>query len=170
MKLEFEMTDLGKMKYFLGVEILQNQGIYISQKKYAKEVLEKFRIEKSNSVKNPIFPGVRRPKDEGVKTNATMYKQLIGSLMYLTATRPDVMYVVSIMSRFKASPTELHLHAAKRVLKYLKGTIDLGILYRKRGNGELIAYTDSDYAEDIDDRKNTSGYVFLLSDGAVSWS
>ena len=99
-----------------------------------------------------------------------MYKQLIGSLMYLTATRPNLMHVVSLMSRFMASPTELHLQAAKRVLRYLKGTIDLGILYRKRGNGELIAYTDSDYAGDIGDRKSTSGYVFLLSDEGVSWS
>ena len=99
-----------------------------------------------------------------------MYKQLIGSLMYLTATRPDLMYVVSLMSRFMASPTELHLQAAKRVLRYLKGTIDLRILYRKRGNGELIAYTDNDYAGNIDDRTSTSRYVFLLSDGAVSWS
>ena len=91
-------------------------------------------------MKNPIVPRVRRIKDEkGAKINATMYKQLIGSLMYLTATRPNLMYVVSLMSRFKASPTELHLQATKRVLRYLKGTIDLGILYRKMGNEELIA-------------------------------
>jgi hypothetical protein len=172
MKLEFDMTDLGKMKYFLGVEVLQNpEGIYISQRKYAKEVLERFRMENSNSVKNPIVPGVRLMKDEeGAKVNATMYKQLVGSLMYLTATRLDLMYVVSLISRFMASPTELHLQAAKRVLRYLKGTVDLGVFYRKKGNGELMAYTDSDYAGDVDDRKSTSGYVFLLSEGAVSWS
>ena len=120
-------------------------------------------------MKNPVVPGVRLTKDEkGAKINATMYKQLIGSLMYLTTTRLDLMYVVSLMSRFMASPTELHLQATKRVLRYLKGTIDLGIFYRKRGNVELIAYTDSDYAGDIGDRKSTSGYVFLFSDGVVS--
>uniref|UniRef100_A0A2N9EXA4 Integrase catalytic domain-containing protein n=1 Tax=Fagus sylvatica TaxID=28930 RepID=A0A2N9EXA4_FAGSY len=108
--------------------------------------------------------------EEGAKVNATMYKQLVGSLMYLTATRLDLMYVVSLISRFMASPTELHLQAAKRVLRYLKGTVDLGVFYRKKGNGELMAYTDSDYAGDVDDRKSTSGYVFLLSEGAVSWS
>ena len=90
--------------------------------------------------------------------------------MYLTTTRPNLMYIVSLMSRFMASPTELHLQAAKIVLRYLKGTVDLGILYRKRGNGELIAYIDSDYSGNIDDRKSTSSYVFLLSDGAMSWS
>ena len=172
MKLEFDMTDLGKMKYFLGVEVLQNlEGIYISQRKYAKDVLERFRMEKSNSVKNPIVSGVRLMKDEeGSKVNATMYKQLVGSLMYLTATRPDLMYMVSLINRFMASPTELHLQAAKRVLRYLKGIVDLGVFYRNEGNGELMAYTDSDYAGDVDDRKSTSGYVFLLNEGAVSWS
>ena len=172
MKLEFDMTDLGKMKYFLGVEVLQNsEGIYISQRKYAKEVLERFGMEKSNSVKSPIVPGDRLTKNEGgVKVDATKYKQLVGSLMYLTATRPDLMYVVCLISRFMASPTEMHLQAAKRVLRYLKGTVDLGVFYQKEGNGELMAYTDSDYAGDVDDRKSTSGYVFLLSEGAVAWS
>ncbi|WJZ87437.1 hypothetical protein VitviT2T_006816 [Vitis vinifera] len=172
MKLEFDMTDLGKMKYFLGMEVLQNsEGIYISQRKYAKEVLERFGMEKSNSVKNPIVPGDRLTKNEGrVKVDATKYKQLVGSLMYLTATRPDLMYVVCLISRFMASPTEMHLQAAKRVLKYLKGTVDLGVFYQKEGNGELMAYIDSDYTRDLDDRKSTFGYVFLLSEGAVAWS
>ncbi|RVW42604.1 Retrovirus-related Pol polyprotein from transposon RE1 [Vitis vinifera] len=114
MKLEFDMTNLGKMKYFLGVEVLQNsEGIYISQRKYAKEVLKRFGMEESNSVKNPIVPGDRLTKNEGgVKVDAT---------------------------KFMASPTEMHLQAAKRVLR------------------------------DVDDRKSTSGYVFLLSEGAVAW-
>jgi hypothetical protein len=133
MKLEFDMTDLGKMKYFLGVEVLQNSdGIYISQKKYAKDVLERFGMEKSNSVKNPIVPGVKLMKDEeGAKVNATVYKQLVGSLMYLTATTPDFMYVVCLISRFMANPTEIHLQAAKKVLRYLNGTMDLGIFLSK---------------------------------------
>ena len=84
--------------------------------------------------------------------------------MYLTATRPDLMYVVCLISRFMANPSEIHLQAAKRVLRYLKGTVDLGIFYQKEGNRELLAYTDSDYAGDVDDKKSTSGYVFLLSE------
>ncbi|CAL5384331.1 unnamed protein product [Camellia sinensis] len=128
-------------------------------------------MEMSNSVKNLIVPGIRLMKDEeGVKVNATMYKQLVGSLMYLTATRPDLMYVVFLISRSMASPTELHLQAAKRVLRYEKGSVDLGVFYPKEGNGELMAYTGSDYAGNVDYRKSTSGYVFLLSEGAVSWS
>ncbi|RVX05780.1 Retrovirus-related Pol polyprotein from transposon TNT 1-94 [Vitis vinifera] len=97
------------------------------------------------SVKNPIVPGVRLMKDEeGAKVNATMYKQLVGSLMHLIATRPDLIY--------------------------LKGIVDLEVFYRMESNGELIAYTDSDYAGNVDDRKNTNGYVFLISEGVVSWS
>lgn len=110
-------------------------------------------------------------KDEnGVKVDATMYKQIVGCLMYLAATRPDLMYVLSLISRFMSCPTELHMQAVKRVLRYLNGTINLGILYKRNGNEKLEAYTDSDYAGDMDDRRSTSGYVFMLSTGAVSWS
>ena len=136
-----------------------------------KEVLEKVGMEKSCSVKDPVVLGSRRTKDEeGAKVNATMHKQLIWSFIYLTTTRPNLTYEVSLISIFMASPTELHLQATKRVLRYLKDTVDLGVIYRKRGNGELIVYSDNDYARDIDDKKSTFGYVFLLSDGAVSWS
>lgn len=169
---EFDMTDLGKMRYFLGIEVLQkSNGIFISQKKHAQEVLERFRMDECNSVHNPIVPGVKLVKDEdGVKVDSTFYKQIVGSLMYLTATRPDIVLVVSLISRYMECPTELHLQAAKRVLRYLKGTIELGLFYKKGGNKDLIAYTDSDYAGDRDDRKSTSGYLFMLSSGAVSWS
>ncbi|XP_062028617.1 secreted RxLR effector protein 161-like [Rosa rugosa] len=95
---------------------------------------------------------------------------MVGSLMYLTATRPDLMYVVSLISRFMERPTELHHQAVKRVMRYLKGTMELGILYKKGGSKSLLAFSDSDYAGDIEDRKSTSGYVFLLSSGAVAWS
>lgn len=171
MKHEFDMTDLGKMRYFLGLEILQNsRGVFISQKKYALQVLQKFGMDGSNSVQNPIVPGCKLVKDEsGVKVDKIYFKQIVGSLMYLTVTRPDVMFVVGLISRYMENPTELHLQVAKRVLRYLKGTLDFGIFYKKGGNNELIAYTDSDYAGDLEDRKSTSGYVFLLSSGAVSW-
>ena len=172
MKQEFDMSDLGKMKYFLGVEVLQNsKGIFINQKKYANEVLERFGMEHCNPVKNPVVPGCKLVKDEGgVVVDTTTYKQMVGSLMYMTATRPDLAYVVGLISRFMERPTDLHQQAVKRVLRYLKGTTDLGIFYKRGGGDELIAFSDSDYAGDIEDRKSTSGYVFLLSSGAVAWS
>jgi hypothetical protein len=90
--------------------------------------------------------------------------------MYITVSRPYIMFEVSFISKFMASPTEMHLQAAKRILRYLKGTINYGIFYKKNENKQLIAYTDSDYAGDIVDKKSTSGYVFMLSGGVVSWS
>jgi hypothetical protein len=168
---EFAMTDLGKMRYFLGIEVLQScNGIFIGQKKYIKDMLSKFEMSDCNPVKNPIVPGSRLVKeDKGVKVDNTLFKQLVGSLMYLTATRPDIAYSVSLISRFMEDPKESHFMAAKRILRYLQGTQNLGIFYKAGGNEELIAYTDSDYAGDLDDRKSTSGYAFLLGGGVISW-
>ena len=90
--------------------------------------------------------------------------------MYLIATRPDLMFAVSMISRYMAKPTELHLMAAKRILRYLKGTIKLGVFYKKGGCEGMVAYADSNYTGDIGDRKSTSGYVFMLGFGAVVWS
>ncbi|XP_050117705.1 secreted RxLR effector protein 161-like [Malus sylvestris] len=154
MMIEFDMTDLGMMSYFLGIEVVQRlEGMYVGQQKYAQEVLERFNMDQCNPVHNHVVPGFKLMKDEdGVMVDNTMYKQIVGSLMYMER------------------PTKLHLQAAKRVLRYLKGTIDFGLFYKKRGNEDLIGYTDNDYAGDQDDRKSTSGYVFMLSSKAVSWS
>lgn len=172
MKEEFDMTDLGKMRYFLGIEVIQKaDGIFICQRKYAAELIERFEMQNFNSVGNPIVPGQKVSRDEvGVKVDSTLYKQIVGSLMYLTATRPDLMFVVSLISRFMANPTELHFAVAKRIMRYVKGTLELGVWYQRGGNDELVGYTDSDYAGDVDDSKSTSGYVFLMSGGAVAWS
>lgn len=172
MQKEFDMTDLGKMRFFLGIEVLQgSEGIYICQRKYAMEVLRHFGLEDSNSVCNPIVPGYKMCKDEGgVKVNETYFKQMVGSLMYITSTRPDMMFFVSLISRFMSRPTELHFQAAKRALRYLRGTVNYGILYKKGGVEELVAFTDSDYAGDVEDRKSTSGYAFLMNGSAVAWS
>ncbi|KAH9743189.1 Integrase catalytic domain-containing protein [Citrus sinensis] len=135
MKHEFDMTHLGKMRYFLGLEILQNSR------------------------------GCKLMKDEsGVKVDKIYFKQIVGSLMYLTTTQPDVMFVVGLISRYMENPTELHLQVAKRVLRYLKGTLDFRIFYKNGGNNELIAYTDSDYAGDLEDRKSTSVWLKRVLD------
>jgi hypothetical protein len=167
----FEMTDLGKMKFFLGIEVSQqNDGIFICQKKYALEILKRFGMLESREVNSPIVPGSKLSKDaDGVAIDESYYKQIVGSLMYLTTTRLDLVYNVSLISRYMAKPTKLHLQAAKRILRYLKGTFDYGIMYKKVSSNDMVAYTDSDYAGDLDDRKSTSSYVFLLSSGVVSW-
>ena len=172
MKDEFDMTDLGRMKYFLGVEVTQNnEGIFISQRKYAQDVLLRFGMNNSNATKTPMVPGVKLTKDEaGIRVDATQYKQMIGSLMYLTVSRPDLMYVMSLVSRYMETPTEVHMMAVKRILRYIKGTSELGIHYRRGEEIEgIVAYSDSDYAGDLDDRRSTSGYVFMMGTGAVAW-
>ena len=146
MKEEFDMSDLGCMKYFLGVEVMQSSvGVFISQRKYANEILERFGMEHCKPVKNPIVPGNRLAKGEGgTKIDSTTYKQMVGSLMYLTATRPNLMYVVSLIAHFIEAPTMLHQQAVKRMFRYLKGTTELGIFYKKGGEERLLAYSDSD--------------------------
>ena len=168
---EFDMFDLGKMRFFLGIEVLQkSDGIYICQRKYALEVLRRFGMMESNLVGSPIVPSFKISRDKnGDFVDETYHKQPVGSLMYLTATRLNIMFVTCLISRYMAKPMEIHLQAAKRALQYLKGTVNYGIYYKKGGDGELLAFTDSDYAGNMEDRKSTSGYVFLMNSSAISW-
>ena len=105
------MTDLGRMKFFLGVEVIQNEkGIYISQCKYAQEILHKFGMENKNAIKTPMVPRFKLIKDEGgTKVDSTQYKQMIGSLMYIIVSKPDLTYVMSLVSRYMENPRELHM-------------------------------------------------------------
>ncbi|BBN68957.1 transposable element gene [Prunus dulcis] len=169
---EFDMSDLGRMCYFLGIEVKQtSNGVFIGQKKYAQEILERFQMLDCNPVNNPIVPGFKLTKDfGGERIDSTYYKKIVGSLMYLSATRPDMMYVISLLSRLMEAPTILHFQAAKRVLRYLKGTTEFGVLYKRGKSRGLVGYSDSDFAGDLDDRKSTSGQVFMLSFRAISWS
>jgi hypothetical protein len=165
MKKKFDMSDLGKMRYFLGVEVCQDhKGIFIFQQKYANEILTRFGMENCNKVCNPIVPGCKLVKNErGQSTDATMYKQMVECLMYLLATRPDLAYSVCLVARFMERPTEIHVAAVKRIMRYLKGTLGFGVLYKAGGNINLNlkGWSDSDYAGDLDDRKSTTGYMCL---------
>lgn len=128
-------------------------------------------MEDCNEVSNHVIPGSKIDFDEdGEKGDETLYKQIIGSLTYLTNTRPDLKFIVSLLSRYMSRPTKLHFLAVKRVLRYLKGTLDYGIWYKRGSVAELKVFTDSDYAGDVEGRKSTSSYTFMMSGGAVAWS
>lgn len=131
--LEFDMTDLGLLHYFLGLEVIQfDAGNFICQKKYVEEILERFQMKNCNSVTTPIEKGLKLVKDPaGRIVDSTLYKQIVGSLMYLTATRPDIMHAVSSISKYMEHPREDHLLAAKRILRYLRGTAEFGLFYKK---------------------------------------
>jgi hypothetical protein len=171
MEKEFEMTNLGQMKYFLGLEIEQlKEGIFVCQQRYAHNVLTRFKMSNCKPAVTPIVPGTKLSKDDPSPTvNSTLYKQLVGSLMYLTSTRPDIMLSVSIISRFMETPTEAHWKAGKRILRYVAGTLQHGIYYSNSHGSQLIGYSDSDYAGSIDDRKSTTGYAFHIGTGLISW-
>ncbi|XP_048235722.1 uncharacterized mitochondrial protein AtMg00810-like [Ricinus communis] len=172
MMAEFDMSDLGRMHYFMGIEVIQSDaGIFISQKKYVREILRRFQMENCNPVCTPAETSLKLVRDKnGRKVDSTLYKQIVGSLMYLTITRPNIMYVVSLICRYMENLKEMNLQAAKRIFRYLQGTSDYGILYKKGEKSDLIGFTNSDYTGDQDDRKSTSSYVFKLWSGVISWS
>ncbi|WRX07953.1 Reverse transcriptase [Theobroma cacao] len=163
MKTEFDMTDLGKMRYYLGFQVDQfDQDIFLCQKTYIAAVLEKFNMEKCKSVATPMvvndkFNDANSPK----LTDPSIYRSLIGSLLYACGSRPDIIFSVSYLSRFTQSPSIQHLSAAKRILRYLQGTLDLGLHFKYLNEVKLIGYSDSDFARDPTDFKSTSGYVFI---------
>ncbi|KAK2980917.1 hypothetical protein RJ640_001701 [Escallonia rubra] len=169
---EFEMTDIGEMSYFLGVEVKQMEdGIFMSQKKYAEQILSRFRMKDCNPVAIPAETGVELRVDSNRKSvNPTLYKSMVGSLRYLTFTRPDITYAVGLVSRYMERPKQDHFNAAKRILRYVKGTVDHGLFYTHSQNSRLIGYSDSNYGRDLDDRKSTSGYAFHIGSAIFSWS
>ncbi|KAH0772386.1 hypothetical protein KY290_012557 [Solanum tuberosum] len=138
----FEMTDLREMAFFLGMEVKQIQDqIFIFQNKYAKEILRKFRMGDCKSMSTPMNQKEKLIKNDGVeRVQEGSYRSLIGCLMYLTTTRPYILYVVSVLSRFLNSPSELHMQAAKRVLRYVKGTMDYGVKFSKCKNFKLQGF------------------------------
>lgn len=154
------------------MEIKQSQDeVFICQKKYAREILKKFHMEDCKSVSTPMNQKEKLSKeDETEKVDEAYFRGLIGCLMYLTATRPDILNAVSILSRFMHCASEIHLKAAKRVVRYIKGTINFGIKFKKSKEFKLFGFSDSDWAGSIDDMKSTSGYCFCFGSGVFSWS
>ncbi|XP_059315531.1 uncharacterized mitochondrial protein AtMg00240-like [Lycium ferocissimum] len=158
------MSDLGLLHYFLGIEVSQvKEGIFISLKKYTKSILQKFKMMDCRSMAIPLAANEKFRKDDGAKkANSSLYRSLIGSLLYLTSTRPDIMFAASLLSRFMQEPSQVHFGATKRVLHHLQGTMDYGIMYKFDGDLDLIGYSDSDWAGRIDDMKSTSVILSYL--------
>ena len=159
MKSRFEMSMMGELNYFLGLQVKQmEEGIFINQAKYIKDLIRKFGVDGKSSVQIPMNTSIRmEPDSEGKDVDQTKYRGIIGSLLYLTASRPDISYSVGVCARYQSKPKESHLMAAKKILRYLKGTQNMGLWYPKNGSIDLIGYGDTDFAGCKIDRKSTSG-------------
>jgi hypothetical protein len=171
----FDARDLGEATFFLGMNILRdrdNRTLKLSQETLTAAILKDYDMLECAPKRTPLEPGVKLTKDGGDPLDTTVYnyRAMIGSLIYLsTCTRPDISQAVGVLSKFAAAPTTEHWTAGKRVLRYLAETPTFGITYNEQKIG-LIGYSDADYAGDLDTRRSTTGYVFILSGGAVCWS
>ena len=173
----FEMTDLGEVNYLLGMSIKrdrESRTLTISQPNYLDKVLKKFGMENCKPVCTPFEPGRKfqqlAPSDEPFDVQT--YQQAIGCLTYIsTATRPDIATAVGVLSQYMSKPSKDHWMGVKRVLRYLKGTLKYGLKFSaQEEKPELFGYSDADWAGDVDTRRSTSGYVFQIGSGTVSWS
>lgn len=173
MKDKFDMSDLGLLSYYLGVDVKQSaHSITLCQTSYAKSILEKLGMGECNPCQIPMELRTKMSKvgNGEASVDETLYRSVIGSLRYLVLTRPDLTYSVGVMSRYMQSPTTTHLAAVKQILRYVKGTLNLGCVYEKnQKNGDLVGYSDSDLAGDIDDRKSTTGVIFFLGKSPITW-
>ena len=170
----FEMTNLGVMKCFLGMEVMQScSRILICQQKYAMDMLKNFKMQDCKLVSTPMTTNEKLSKDDdSEKINEGLYRSLITSLLYLTASSPNILFVVSVISRFMHSPSEKHFSAAKRVLRYIKGTVALGVQFSKSAKGDLklLGYSNNDWGGCVDDSRSTLRYLFSLGSSFSTWS
>lgn len=145
--------------------------VFLFAKRSMQKLFLKFKMMNCKSVATPLVVNEKLIKEDRSKqVDASLYRSLVGSLLYLTATRPDIMFATSLLSRFMHNPSQTHFGAAKRVLRYIQGTLDYGISYEKNVDAKLIGFCDSDWAGSVDDMKSTSGYTFSLGSGVFSWA
>jgi hypothetical protein len=163
---------IGELSYFLGIQIKQmKNGTFVSQGKYIKDIIKKFGLQDAKPMSTPIGTNDQLGIDDSENmVDQKLYRSMIGSLLYVTASRPDVMFSVCKCARYQASPRESHLKATKRILRYLKGTHDVRLWFPMGSNFELIRYSDSDYSGCKIDRIITSGTCQLLGRSLVLWS
>lgn len=168
------MSDLGKLSYYLGIEVGQfDGGITLNQRRYALKILEDGGMRNCNMTHMPMETGLQLSKSENEEDiDATMYRKNVGCLRYLLHTRPDLFYSVGVLSRYMQRPKVSHGAAMKQCLRYLQGSTSLGLVFSRSTPKvpKLIGYSDSSYSLDPDDGKSTSGHIFYLGESLISWS
>ncbi|GKB19160.1 uncharacterized mitochondrial protein-like protein, partial [Tanacetum coccineum] len=168
---KFQMTSMGELTFFLGLQVKQKKdGIFISQDKDVDEILKKIEFTEVKTASTLIETQKPLLKDEnGKEVDVHMYRSMIGSLMYLTSSRPDIMFAVCACARYQVNSKVSHLHAVKMIFRYLKGQLKLGLWYPKDSLFDLIAYTDNDYVGASLDKKSTTGGCQFLRGRLISW-
>ncbi|CAN0903190.1 Retrovirus-related Pol polyprotein from transposon RE1 [Linum grandiflorum] len=167
----FSLKDLGNLTYFLGLEIPRStKGIFVSQHKYINDLLETARHANCSPCSTPMEVNIKLSRNEGeAASDPVLYRRLVGSLIYLTSTRPDLAYAVQVVSQFMSAPRQPHLQAVFRILRYLQGTRNVGIFFPVSGSATLTAYADADYAGCVDTRRSTSGWCIKFGDSCITW-
>jgi len=165
------MKDLGQLTYFLGLEVHhQPHGLFLYQHKYSQELVQLAGLTNITSVDTPMELNVKYRHDEGeLLDDPTTYRKLVGSLIYLTITRPDISYVVHTISKFMQAPRHLHLSAVHRIIRYILGTPSRGLFFPTGSSLQLQTYSDADWAGCPDTRKSTTGWCMVLGDAHISW-
>ncbi|GJY47310.1 ribonuclease H-like domain-containing protein [Tanacetum coccineum] len=168
---EFDMTDLGALNYFLGISAVRHPtGLFLSQKKYARQLLERAYMVNCNPSWTPIDTDSKLGSDGVLIQDPTLYRSLAGGLLYLTFTRPDLSYAVQQVCLYMHDPREPHFAALKHILRYVQGTLELGLQLYASATTSLVGYTDADWAGCPSTRRSTSGYCVFLGDNLLSWS
>ena len=167
----FEMKDLGTLSYFLGLKVTSSSdGYYLSQAKYASNLLSKADIIDNKTISTPLeYNAKLMPLDDEPILDATHYRQLVGSLIYLTITRPDISHVMSMVSKFMDALCSVHYVVVIRILRYVKGTLYYGLHYSSRPSLKLHAYSNADWVGDSSDQCSIIGFCFMLGTSLVSW-
>ncbi|CAL9022379.1 unnamed protein product [Prunus brigantina] len=167
---KFAMKDLGVLKYFLGIEMAtSHKGLFLNQHKYVLDLLQEADMINSKPACTPLDSKLKLDMEGEPLNNISHYQRLVGKLIYLTITRLDITYAVSLVSQFMHSPTMAHLNVVKRILRYLKGSAGRGILMKKNDTTQIMGYTDADWAGNAIDRKSTTGYCTFVGGNLVSW-
>ncbi|KAD3336516.1 hypothetical protein E3N88_32035 [Mikania micrantha] len=167
----FSIKDLGNLKYFLGIEVVRtSKGLVLSQRKYSLDILKDYGFQGCRPSSFPMEPNLKLDKSETEpKADSNQYRRLVGRLLYLQATRPDITYAVNVLSQFVVDPRQNHLNAAHRVLRYLKASPSQGILLPQDGGHNLATYCDSDRLGCPFTKRSRTGYLLLFGGAPVSW-
>lgn len=170
----FPVKDLGQLEYFLGLEAsFHSGGMTLTQKKYALDLLHRVNMEKCKSTSTPLVTTESLSRETGAllgTDDSFRYRSVVGALQYLTLTRPDISFVVNKVCQFLSQPTEVHWEAVKRILRYIKGTLDTGLQIRKSMSTGVSIFTDADWAGCVDDRRSTGGFAVFVGPNLISWS